>query len=222
MSTVLIVSSIALWIAVIAVGFLLLGTLRALGLVQWRLDQLEATRPSRINREGLKPGRKAPGFRLPRVDGGECSLDDYAGKRVLLVFVQTNCGPCHEVVPALNRLQHSGELKVLAINNAEPEEAQQWAAEVNAGFPVLVQDRLEISKKYQVFATPFAFLIDERGVIASTGIVNNQQHVRFVLDAAAERAARRAQATGHEHGAEAEDRPAHVEDAEEAMKTAKV
>jgi methylamine dehydrogenase accessory protein MauD len=222
MSTLLIVSSIALWIVVIAVGFLLLGTLRALGLVEWRLDQLEATRPSRINREGLKPGRKAPGFTLPRVDGGECSLDNYAGKRVLLVFVQANCGPCHAVVPALNRLQRCGEVQVLAINSAEAEASQAWAAEVHAGFPVLVQERLEISKKYQVFATPFAFVIDERGVIASCGIANNRQHVRFVLDAAAEHAARRAKAGGHEQGAEAEDQPPDAEEAEEAMKIAEV
>jgi methylamine dehydrogenase accessory protein MauD len=222
MSTVLIVSSIALWIAVIAVGFLLLGTLRALGLVQWRLDQLEATRPSRINREGLKPGRKAPRFTLPRVDGGECSLDDCAGKRVLLVFVQANCGPCHAVVPALNRLHRSGEAQVLAVNSAGLEASQAWAAQVHAGFPVLVQERLEISKKYQVFATPFAFVIDERGVIASCGIVNNRQHVRFVLDAAAEHAARAAQTSGHEDRAEAADQPPHVQDAEEAMETAKV
>jgi methylamine dehydrogenase accessory protein MauD len=222
MNTFLIVSYVALWGVVIAVGFLLLGTLRALGLVQWRLDQLEATRPSRINRDGLKPGRKAPDITLPRVDGGECSLHDYAGKRVLLVFVQANCQPCHEVVPELNRLHGSGELEVLAINSAELEQAREWAAEVHAAFPVLVQDRLEISKKYQVFATPFAFVIDDRGVIAGSGILNNRQHVRFVLDAAAEHAARRAQATGHEHGAEAENLPPQVHDAEGAMKTAKV
>jgi methylamine dehydrogenase accessory protein MauD len=221
MNTFLIVSNVALWGVVIVVGFLLLGTLRALGLVQWRLDQLEATRPSRINRDGLKPGRKAPGFTLPRVDGGECSLDDYAGGRVLLVFVQANCQPCHEIAPALNRLQRSGELEVLAINSAKPDEAQDWAAEVHAGFPVLVQDRLEISKKYQVFATPFAFVIDERGVIASSGIVTSRQQVRFVLDAAAEYAARGA-ASEDEPDAEAKDQPSGVEDAQEAMKTANV
>jgi hypothetical protein len=38
-----------------------------------------------------------------------------------------------------------------------------------------------VSRRYQVFATPFAFLIDERGVIRSKGIVNNGQHIGYVL-----------------------------------------
>jgi hypothetical protein len=35
-----------------------------------------------------------------------------------------------------------------------------------------------------MYATPFAFLIDERGVIASKGIINNGQHIGFVLSGA--------------------------------------
>ena len=36
-----------------------------------------------------------------------------------------------------------------------------------------------------MYATPFAFLIDERGVIASKGIINNGQHIGFVLSGTA-------------------------------------
>ena len=41
------VSYVALWLVVLFLGFLLLGALRALGLLRWRLEQLEATTPSR-------------------------------------------------------------------------------------------------------------------------------------------------------------------------------
>jgi hypothetical protein len=47
------VSYVALWLVVLALGFLLLGALRALGLQGWRLEQLEATTPSRVGRGGL-------------------------------------------------------------------------------------------------------------------------------------------------------------------------
>jgi hypothetical protein len=50
------VSYVALWLVVLSLGFLLLGALRALGLLRWRLEQLEATTPSRLGRGGLKPG----------------------------------------------------------------------------------------------------------------------------------------------------------------------
>ena len=40
---------------------------------------------SRIRRDGLPAGTAAPDFRLPEVDGGELSLDDLRGRRVLLI-----------------------------------------------------------------------------------------------------------------------------------------
>ena len=53
---------------------------------------------SRVNRSGLKAGTPAPGFRLPKLDGnGELSLDDYRGRRLLLVFSDPDCGPCDQL-----------------------------------------------------------------------------------------------------------------------------
>jgi methylamine dehydrogenase accessory protein MauD len=178
------VSYVALWLLVLLLGFLLLGALRALGLQGWRLEQLEATTPSRVGRNGLKPGAAAPDFTLPGATGGEVALRDFAGRRVLLVFTQSGCGPCKRVMPELNRLQAAGELQVLVVNNGEPKETRAWAAEARARFPIAVQDRYSLSRRYEVFATPFAFLIDERGVIASKGIVNNRQHINYILDGA--------------------------------------
>ena len=183
MNTILIVSTIALWAAVMGVGFLLLGTLRSLGLLQWQVEQLQATQPSRINRNGLKPGAKAPEFSLPDIDDREASLSELRGTRTLLVFVQSGCKPCHAIVPELNQRQRAGEFCVVAVNNADPQEAKDWAKETQAEFPVLVQDQFEVSKQYQVFATPFAFLIDEDGKIASSGIISNKRHIDFVLEA---------------------------------------
>lgn len=174
-------SSVLLWGVVLFLGFLLLGTLRALGLLKWRLEQLEATTPSRLGRSGLKPGKKAPDFTLPSVAGGEVALHDFAGRQVLLVFTQTGCGPCQHIMPELNRLQGDGHPQVLVVNNGDLEATRKWAAELPAHFPVLVQERLSLSKRYEVFATPFAFLINEKGVITSTGIINNKQHIGFVL-----------------------------------------
>jgi peroxiredoxin len=85
-------------------------------------------------------------------------------------------------VPELNRLER-GDTQVV-VNNGDPEATRQWSAEVGARFPVLAQTQFSISKKYEVFATPFAFLMDEKGIIASKGIINNRQHIRYVLSGA--------------------------------------
>jgi methylamine dehydrogenase accessory protein MauD len=172
---------VILWVVVLFLAFLLLGTLRSLGLLSWRLEQLEATTPKRLGRDGLKSGKKAPDFALPSADGKEVTLHDFAGHKLLLVFSQSGCSPCTKIVPELNRLVKTGASKVVVINNGHPEATWKWGTEVEARFPVLVQERSSISKKYEVFATPFAFLIVERGIIASKGIINNRQHIRYVL-----------------------------------------
>jgi hypothetical protein len=59
-----------------------------------------------------------------------------------------------------------------------------------------VQERYELSKRYEAFATPFGFLIDERGVIASKGIINNRQHIEFVLSGSPGQEANHHPATG--------------------------
>jgi methylamine dehydrogenase accessory protein MauD len=172
-----------LWVVVFFLGFLLLGTLRALGQLRWRLEQLEATTPSRLGRNGLKPGKKAPDFALPSVAGAEVSLHDFAGRKVLLVFTQAGCGPCRQILPELNRLG-GRDLQVVVVNKGDLQATRQWATELGVRFPVLVQDGLDLSRKYEAFATPFAFLIDEKGVIASKGIIARKQHIGYVLSGA--------------------------------------
>src|SRR5262245_37876978 len=113
MTIPLIVSNVVLWLVVLLLGFLLLGTLRALGLLSWRMEQLQATAPVRVGRGGLKVGKKAPDFTLPSAVGGERALHEFAGRKVLLVFTQSGCGPCQAVVPELNRVQDRGEHQVV-------------------------------------------------------------------------------------------------------------
>lgn len=180
MTTALLIATCILGLGVLVLGFLLLGALRALGLLGWRLAELEATTPRRIGRDGLKPGRRAPDFTRPGADGREVSLRDFAGREVLLVFTQSGCSPCQKLVPELNRLADGGS-QVVVVNNGSPEATRTWIAEVGARFPVLAQDQFAVSKLYQVFATPFAFLIDEKGVIASKGIIHSRQHLSYVL-----------------------------------------
>src|SRR4051812_45658996 len=59
---------------------------------------------SRIKRDGLAPGTPAPDFRVPRIGGGELSLADYRGRRVLLVFSDPHCAPCMVMAPRLEQL----------------------------------------------------------------------------------------------------------------------
>jgi|GEM_PF-6732668 len=131
--------------------------------------QLATERPvteSRIKREGLKAGTRAPLFSLPDLDGRAISLEEYRGRRVLLVFSDPNCGPCNALAPELVRLDaENSALQLLMVSRGDLEENRLKAREHGFMFPVVLQDAWNLSKEYGIFATPVAFLIDEEGVI---------------------------------------------------------
>ena len=124
---------------------------------------------SRIERNGLPAGTPAPAFRLPDLDGHPVSLEEYRGRRVLLVFTDPHCGPCDQLAPDLVRLfqEHRQDgLAVIVVGRGDATENRRKAAAYGFEFPVVRQERWEISRRYGIFATPVAFLIDEKGVIA--------------------------------------------------------
>jgi peroxiredoxin len=123
---------------------------------------------SRIERNGLKAGTPAPSFRLPDLDGGTIALEDYRGRRVLLVFTDPNCGPCEVLAPQLVRLyrQHRDDgLALLLVARGDIEENRRKAKEHGFEFPVVLQERWKLSKEYGIFDVPVAFFLDEEGVI---------------------------------------------------------
>ena len=65
---------------------------------------------------------------------------------------------------------------------------REWAEDVTAEFPVLIQEKWRVSKSFEVYATPFAFLIDAGGVVRSAGIAGSKQHLGYVLSGAGRRA----------------------------------
>lgn len=122
---------------------------------------------SRINRDGLKAGTPAPNFRLPRLEGGEVSLEDYRSQRLLLIFSDPECRPCDLLAPELERFHRRvSDPKILMISRGSVKANRDKVAEHGLTFPVLLQRQWEISRLYGKFVTPLGYLIDEQGVIA--------------------------------------------------------
>jgi peroxiredoxin len=123
---------------------------------------------SHIVRDGLKPGTEAPTFTLPDLDGEPVTLQEFRGRRVALVFTDPHCGPCDALAPELVGLTaacRAVDLGLIMVGRGDPTEARQKAEQYGFDFPVVLQQRWEISRAYGIFATPVAFLIDENGVI---------------------------------------------------------
>jgi peroxiredoxin len=124
---------------------------------------------SKIKRDGLTVGALAPDFRLPRLDGtGQLALQELRGKSVLLIFSSPHCGPCNTLAPRLEKFHRNHpEWELVMISRGEPAENRAKLKEHHLSFTVLLQQQWEVSRQYAMFATPVAYLIDERGIISA-------------------------------------------------------
>jgi peroxiredoxin len=134
---------------------------------------------SRINRDGLPAGTPAPDFSLPDLDGDERSLSDFRDRRVLLVFSDVECAPCDSLAPKLVELHEKG-VEIVMVSRGTPGANREKAKRLGYRFPVLLQRSWEISKRYGMFATPVAYAIDERGVIARDVAVGEEEILGLV------------------------------------------
>lgn len=184
MTTLLGVGLVLIWALLALTGWFALQLFRQNGRILLRVEALErdvadlasesdapafgtrALDKSRLNRNGLSPGTKAPGFTLPALDGRDVSLEDFRGRRLLLVFSDPECGPCQALAEQLERVSRwVRDVSVLMVSRGDLDLNRRKAAEHGLTFPIVLQRHWEISREYAKFATPIAYLIDELGVI---------------------------------------------------------
>jgi len=122
---------------------------------------------------GIEQGNAAPGFKLPRYNGGTVSLGDLRGKVVMLNFWATWCVPCAAEMPLLTRLARDYESKgfvFLAVNEDEPRTARGqvdvFVAQVapDLGKSVVFADE-PTTLNYAVEDLPTTYLIGRDGSI---------------------------------------------------------
>lgn len=130
--------------------------------------------------EGLTPGMPAPAFELPDLDGRRVSLEQFRGRRVLLVFFSPDCGFCRALTPSLSQLD-AGEAAPapLLISMGEAEANRALLGEHGIGIPALLQQGGEVAAAYKAAGTPMACLVDEQGRIASALVVGAEDILRL-------------------------------------------
>jgi peroxiredoxin len=112
-------------------------------------------------------GKEAPDFALKSSTGENLRLSEYRGEVVMVNFWATWCGPCRQEMPLLEELFSRYErvgFTLLGVNiDDDPRRAMQMATELGVTFPVVFDDRKEVSRLYDVNAMPVTVLVDKEG-----------------------------------------------------------
>ena len=124
-----------------------------------------------ISQPELARARMAPPFAVTTTDGQRISLDDLAGKVVLLDFWATWCAPCREALPHMREIAkkfHGQPLVVLSVSLDDDE--QKWKDFIAKNEMSWLQCRDggftgTLSKMFGVSAIPHTFTIDADGVL---------------------------------------------------------
>ena len=134
--------------------------------LEQRLGELYSI-PNReqIAAEGLPVGSPGPDFALPDLDGTERPLEEWRGRRLVLVFFNPDCRFSMELLPELASVQAANELAIVA--TGEPDRIRALAAEHDLPYPVLLQESTEVFDLFRLVGTPSAYALDESGRIAA-------------------------------------------------------
>lgn len=142
----------------------------------------------------LKPGEKAPKFSLPAHPSGNISLDDYIGKKnIILAFYPKDDTPgCTKEMCAfsddLSKFNEAGT-QVLGISVDDVTSHGQFASKHKLNQPLLADTNKQVAKAYGVmkdkpYAERVLFVIDKSGVIRHIfeGMPSNEQLLQVVRE----------------------------------------
>ncbi|MFQ5643003.1 MAG: TlpA family protein disulfide reductase [Thiogranum sp.] len=111
----------------------------------------------------------APDFTLKSADGSNLRLSEFRGEVVMINFWASWCAPCRQEMPLLDELYTQYQplgFTILGVNVEEDStRARQMLRNIPVNFPVLFDNKSNVSKLYNVVAMPSTVLVDRDGNI---------------------------------------------------------
>src|SRR5471032_583594 len=116
-------------------------------------------------RKLIDPGSRAPDFRLPRLDGGQVTLQELVSSGpVVAAFFKISCPVCQFTFPFLERLyqRYGGDsVTFLGVSQDDAKATKKFASEYGITFPMAPDEKdYPASNAYGLTSVPTIFLID--------------------------------------------------------------
>ena len=179
MTDALVVSNILLWVALLALGFLVMALTRQIGLLHERMAPMGALAQER----GPEVGEPAPQFELMDLSGRPANLGGPTpGVRTLVFFLSPSCPVCETLLPTLLRVarDEAPGLRLILASDGDPEEHRRFRSAKGLDDSLYVLSR-ELGLAFAVSKLPTAILVDEEGVVRAKGIVNTREHLESLF-----------------------------------------
>jgi peroxiredoxin Q/BCP len=126
----------------------------------------------------LAPGTKAPDFTLPSTEGGESSLADLRGERVLLYFYPRDMTPgcTQEACDFRDHYKKMG-VRVLGVSKDSLASHEKFRAKEKLPFPLLSDRDNAVAKQYGAFGDKMMYGKKVTGTIRSTFLIDEQGNI---------------------------------------------
>ncbi len=177
----LIASQILLFVLVAGLAVMCFALARQIGVLHERIAPAGALA---VNQK-LKPGDAAPSLAVEDIDGAVITVGGAREKSRLFFFTSPDCPVCRSLAPIIRSVAEAERswLDVVIASDggdAAAHRAYRAAQKLDATPYVLSEP---LGRAFAVSKLPYAALIDERGVVASLGIVNSREHLESLFEA---------------------------------------
>lgn len=182
MSSAQTASLVLLWILVIGLAAVVAALARQIGVLHERVAPAGAL----LMGDGARIGDAAPRLSLKDIRGADIAI---GGERedersTLLFFLSPSCPVCKTLLPVLRSAQKSESawLYIVLASDGEMQEQLEFVGREKLDeFSYVVSRDLGIS--YRVSKLPYAYLIDEAGILRTGGLVNSREHLESIFNA---------------------------------------
>ena len=150
------------------------------GRILLRLDALErgaktadhdsAALSERDDFEGLPSGTVFPRFELPDLSGKTRALEDFRGKRLLLIHWSFDCGFCEAIAGDLADLEAALEkqnVQIVLLASGDESSNREHAARHGLRALILLLKDQQVPKPFEQQGTPVAYCLDEQARVAA-------------------------------------------------------